>query len=689
MCLVMIGCLLVALISPVAAVSYQYNENEQAVPSPEGYECVKQVRSDKLEADGDWDPTDMMVGEDDNLYVLDSFSGRIHVLNKNLQYLSAISLKQDGMDAMLMGLTGLFVDGKGEKRVFYVADPDNERVIVADAQGNITHEIGRPDTELIDDAVTFAPSKVILDHNGNLYVLVPGIYMGACVFSTKQDYAFLTFIGSNTVESTAAVIADYFWKKLLNKEQVAGMRRYTPAAFCNFTLDDQGYLYTVTNASTSGTPFLNEIKKFNTNNLNILKEQNYGDFELGTKNNLPKDTSYVDIAVNAEGYLFALDANLCRVAVFTQTGERLFTFGERSNTVGAFDTLVGIDVIGQDIYVLDQHYETISLFRPTPYGKSVMDASALYVAGRYEAAEPLWQQVLNQNAGCLLAYQGIGKSLLNKERYVEAMSYFKKGYDREGYSNAFSLYRSSQMQVVFPLVFGIGIALFVILLVMDRRMKRKSASMVNPVHKSLPGKIRYSLFHPSEGGYVLARFTDQRKTMLFSLGVLILWFVLSVIDWQFSGFIFNQNDTENFELIIQLAKTFLVFALWITSGWFVSNLMNSSARLPDLIVVSAVALLPYLASVAVHTLLTNLATKEEAGFITAIQVVLIIWAVALLLGGLKEVHEISLFKTILSVIFTLLGIALILFMGLLLWSLLQQVFSFGTQIITEIIKMIG
>ena len=62
---------------------------------------------------------------------------------------------------------------------------------------------------------------------------------------------------------------------------------------------------------------------------------------------------------------------------------------------------------------------------------------------------------------------------------------------------------------------------------------------------------------------------------------------------------------------------------------------------------------------------------------------------AILIGGFREIHEMSFRGALLSILFTLLGILLILFMALLLWSLFQQVFVFFAQLWDEIIKMIG
>lgn len=64
------------------------------------------------------------------------------------------------------------------------------------------------------------------------------------------------------------------------------MKRYVPVSFENFTLDAEGYLYTVTNKTSLGTQFTDEIKKFNTNSLNILPHQDYGDLELGKTNDI-------------------------------------------------------------------------------------------------------------------------------------------------------------------------------------------------------------------------------------------------------------------------------------------------------------------------------------------------------------------------------------------------------------------
>lgn len=70
----------------------------------------------------------------------------------------------------------------------------------------------------------FAPSKVLVDKEGVLYVLVPGLYRGACVFSEEGE--FLTFSAPTGWSLSARMLLDYFWKGLLSDKQKDNMARY-------------------------------------------------------------------------------------------------------------------------------------------------------------------------------------------------------------------------------------------------------------------------------------------------------------------------------------------------------------------------------------------------------------------------------------------------------------------------------
>lgn len=681
-------CLVIGAPCSAFALSYQYNENKTAVAAPDGYQVVQTIYADTVEGIGRMEATDMFIDDRGFIHVLDSYNGVVLVFDSELRFQKKVVFSQDGEEPMLSGLSGLYVKQGGSDYLYYIADGENKRVFIATSGGEIIDEIVKPDTPLLGEQFAFVPNKVQMDQNGNVYILIAGVYQGICVLS-HESYEFITFIGGNTVESTAMIVADYIWKKILSAAQIATMRRYVPVAVANFTMDRHGYLYTVTNKSATGTNFKNEIKKFNMNGINILKEQDWGDLELARVNNILQDTSYVDVAVNSDGFIIALDGNLCRVSVFTGQGDRLFTFGDRANTLGTFDTPVAIDVYRNDIYVLDQYRQSVTRFSPTTYGSLVLRAATLHEQGKYVEAYPLWQEVLKYNAAFLLPHSGIGKAMLEQGEYAKALQSFRRADDREGYSEAYSLIRSDVMQMLFPVLAIVTVALFLLIVVLEYKLKAKAASDINPNHLGIAGKVRYTLFHPCEGSLSLAKHTESGKTKMVTAVILIAWFLASVINWNISGFIFNTNYPENFEVLLHILSTFGLFALWVISGWLVSNLIDSSARLDDLIIVSSVALIPYIIGLVIDTGLSNILVASEGGFLTVVRILSWLWSIAVLWGGMREVHELGFGKTLLWMIFTLFGMGLTLFMLILLWSLFQNVFSFASQVGNELFKMIA
>lgn len=672
-----------------SALSYQYDTNNTAVEAPSGYEIKKIVHSSDIGNEA-WTLTDIVIDETGTVYLLEQQSGTILVFDKELNYQRTIRFYEDGFEAMLMNLNGFCKRTVDGVTTFYVADTDNKRIFFADENGNIFREITKPDSATFDSMSAFSPMKVGIDSNGNLYVLVSGIYQGLCVFSAKDDYKFMNFLAGNKVESTASIIADYFWKQILTSSQTASMKRYVPVSPANFTIDDRDNIFTVTNKSSKGTNFENEIKKFNATSVSLLDDNDWGDLELDTDENwLPIDTSYVDVSIGEHNLIAAVDGNLCRVAIFNATGDRLFTFGERNNVQGAFDTPAAIEMFGTDVYVVDSYLQNVTVFTPNEYGKTVLNAAMLYEEGRYEEAQPLWEEITKKNGAFSLAFTGMGKQYLAEGDYEKAMEAFKMGDDREGYSEAFMFHRNQMMQKIFPLIAILMLAGFVALLVIDYRLKDKRRKQVNPADKSLVGKIIYTLFHPCEGSMELARKTDAKKTMIASVVIVAAWFVVAVLRWCFSGFIFNENKLADFNVWMQLGATFGVFILWIVSGWLVSNLMDSSARFTDMVIVTATALIPYIIGQLIATVLTNMLALEEGSYINIIVIVCVLWAVAVLWGGMREVHEMNFRNAFLCILFTIFGMALVVFLIILLWSLCQQVIDFVTQIVVELRKMLG
>lgn len=134
-------------------------------------------------------------------------------------------------------------------------------------------------------------------------------------------------------------------------------------------------------------------------------------------------------------------------------------------------------------------------------------------------------------------------------------------------------------------------------------------------------------------------------------------------------------------------QAFGVVVVWIIANWAVCTLIEGKGRLKDIFCTTVYALLPFILSLLVAVLLSNVLTLEEAAFVTFVRQAGIWWSVVLLLCGLSRIHQFGFGKTLLSVLLTLVGMAIIVFLLIMFFGLMQQAINFVKSIYSEIQMM--
>jgi len=197
--------------------------------------------------------------------------------------------------------------------------------------------------------------------------------------------------------------------------------------------------------------------------------------------------------------------------------------------------------------------------------------------------------------------------------------------------------------------------------------------------------LRYSLyiiFHPFDGFWDLKH--EKRGNLkaafilVFALG---LTYVLQV---QYKGFIFNLNDPSRLNIFIQFVGVIIPFALWCVANWCLTTLMDGEGSFKDIVITTAFALTPMIIINFFNIIFSNLITVEEAAFLNFFQSLALLWSGALIIFGTMVVHQYTLPKTILTSVLIVIGMGLILFIALLFFSLIQQIYTFIYIIFKEI-----
>ena len=331
-------------------------------------------------------------------------------------------------------------DGK-----IYVADRDNNRVIVMNKDLEFVQLFTKPSDSTFDQNQAFLPNKLVVDTSGRVFVLANNINKGLVKF--EADGTFTGFIGANPVTYN---LWDYIWKTyFMTKEQRSQQAAFVPTEYQNIYIDKEGFIY-ATNTSFSEYDLLwdnaKPIRRINAVGQDILvKNDRYppiGDLEWVSQSSDHGPSKLYDITVLDNDMYMAIDQTRGRVFGYDPQGIMLWSFGTTGvNAEGVFTRANSIEHMGTDLLVLDELDCSVTVFTPTEYGNLIYQASEQYLRGDYDGSADTWEKVLQLNANYNLAFIGIGRSKIRAEEYEEAMALFKMAHDRDNYGRAFRYYR--------------------------------------------------------------------------------------------------------------------------------------------------------------------------------------------------------------------------------------------------------
>lgn len=668
--------------------AYTYDSWGNAIDVPSGYESSLTVGNGldtPLKS-----PMDMY-WRNDALYVLDSGNGRVVIFDKDYKLRGVIdefySLKNgERVTTELDSPQGIFVTAAGD---IVIADTANFRVIICDENGLIKRELTRPTSENFSKDLQFKPVKAVVDDLDNTYVLAEGFYYGAIVYDAQGEYK--NFFGASKVKVSAALIADMFWRKFMTDKQLDYTKNYLPAAFTSLDIDNKNFIYTVI-SENSGS-----IRKLNFLGNDIftpeqgpdpLDKSVYGDRTANYINGGWYSTSFTDIAISDEDFVFVVDKTKGRVFEYDKDSNLINVFGALGEQSGTFKTPVAVETVGRDVLVLDQDKAQISVFTPTDYGNAIHEATVLYHKGYFDEAYDKWQTVLGYNSSCELAYRGIGRAYLQQGKYTEAMRYAKLGQDRTGYSKAFRVYRSQVAKKYFVPAFFV-LALIIICAVVIKKNNGKIKALLHiKEHEPHKYRIKNVLFH-SVSFYEWLHTDKSLYSVIKSAVIVLLFFVGQIMSNLATGFVFNQNNITEFNGFFVAAQSIGIIAIWVLSESVVSSLRFGHGSVRSVFNGTAAAFIPYTLTIYVNIILSQFLVYEEKSIMTIISTIGLLYTVFLLYQSVRILQKYSVAETVLAMLLDVLVAIIVILLLIIVYMLLRQIFIFGQTIYQELMYRIS
>jgi hypothetical protein len=685
--------------------SYIFDNNLHTVDAPVPYYLKAVLTASDFGAAQLTSLDDMSVAADGSLFLADGAAGTVYKLSSDLKTAASLTVFSDGTDEIrLESPVGVFASAAGN---VYVADSQSGFIYVFDLDFNFRQKLAPPDKAEFFSETEYQPLKVCADTGGRVYVISANQTQGIMQFSPEGR--FIGFLGATRVQPT---LWDMFMRMIATREQRQGLLRLIPTEYNNFDIDEDSFIYATIGALPeerlytairNGDGTVVPIRRLNPKGQDVLlRKGRYppaGDvnfqlsYQVGredTGEELRGPSKIVDVAYCVNGIYSLLDSRRGRIYTYNRDGDLLFMFGGIGTKKDRLITPTAINYRGYDIIVSDRETASVKIYTPTDYALKVFEAIDCHENGRFEEGTAIWNQVNREFIGSRLAYLGIGKTDMIRRDFRSAMNNFKLADYREYYSNAYKGFRKEWGYNNIGWIAG-GLLMMVVVTILVRTVSKVKAKAHGETVLSSgegvsltrrAGYAKYIVFHPFKG------FWDLKMRQIGTVGsaTLILSAVvgLTLLDAVFSGYLFRPPDGNQNLLLQGFVSILLLAGLFVLASWCLTSLFDGKGNMRDIYIYTCYCLTPLLVTTPLRIFLSHILTYDESvlySFIGALSVILVIF---LIFTGTLTVHDYTPGKTAIMLIFTVVGMVILVFIALLCITLVQQIILYVQNIITEL-----
>ncbi len=690
-------------------------------------------------------PTDLVADDDGTVYLADSKNNRV-IAMRGQDYKVKFTLStfdNNGYADSFNECRGVFVDDN----YIYVCDTNNSRIVVFNKNGTFEKIIGKPTGTLFGASTQYNPIAMAVDQYGRIFVISSTTYEGVIVMTSDGVFTGYIGAQKGTYSPLQIILRRFQTKKQREASALITSTEFNNITIdedgfiyvTTNTIDKNNQQTAITSKEPDYAP----VKKLNSSGAEIMKRNGFfapgGEVDVLSFSSDPNAklgaSSITDAAIGDEGTWSIVDKLRSKIFTYDQNGVLLFAFGDAGNQLGNAKTISSITYQQDKLLVLDQDANTFTVYRRTPYGQLLIDALACENRREYAASIDAWLSVLQYNNNFDSAYVGVGRAYyrqgnsyfvsedgqsyhkqsdvavydesgaivgyaLNgveleidpenpgyiKRGYELAMEYLSAAYDADNWSNAYKEIRKEWIAKWIALIPIIVVAIVVLWsFLMKKAAKYNAKVALTGVGRKKYGQelvyVFHLMFHPFDGFWDLKH--ERRGSVrgaLTILGIVILSFYYQSIG---TGYIMNTTGDYS-TIVVQFLSVALPLILWVISNWCLTTLFEGEGSFKDVFIATSYALSPLPLILVISTIMSNFVTAEEASIVSMLVVIGYVWAGLLIFFGMMVTHDYSFGKNFIMCICTIVGMAVIMFVGFLFSSLVGKMVSFVSSIISEI-----
>ncbi|PLT46471.1 NHL repeat containing protein [Paenibacillus pasadenensis] len=193
--------------------------------------------------------------------------------------------------------------------------------------------------------------------------------------------------------------------------------------------------------------------------------------------------------------------------------------------------------------------------------------------------------------------------------------------------------------------------------------------------------MRHVLVHPIDFYYEIQN--PKRIAWFQAMLLIALVFAVRMASILATGYAFETREPYEISWVYELVWIVVPWLAYCICNWAVSTIMDGEGKFKEIIVGSAFALVPFILFTIPVTLLTQILSLQESGIFTALTRLILVWCAWLLLVKIKVLHDFELGKLALISLLSFISMAILLFVCILLFGLINQFFNFVADIAQE------
>ena len=208
----------------------------------------------------------------------------------------------------------------------------------------------------------------------------------------------------------------------------------------------------------------------------------------------------------------------------------------------------------------------------------------------------------------------------------------------------------------------------------------------SPEFKDYLRSLRYALYvirRPFDGFWDLIH--EKRGSMAAAHTLVVLAVIVQILFWVLTNFQFVSVNMEWFSAWFVILQVVSPLLLWTVANWCLTTLFDGKGKMSHIYMGVAYAHTPVTLINAILIPISHIITYDEGAFYWVLLSVSGLWFVILVLCAMKEIHDYSFGKAVITSLWTIVAIGVLLFIFMMFfavvsdgvvyfWSIYQEIF---------------